>query len=349
MLVAPATSCYWTPSCFSTMATEPTTLPAAAVPAHTASPPLPSTTATTAGNGGLAPRQLKKDPSRNYATNPPSWSIPPPPASSRMLLDVHRAEEPLKVLERVKVGRRAVHSFGRNADVCTHPLDHSSISRQHALLVHSSSGPHIVDLHSSQGTTVNGQKLEAGQPLRLYDEDVIVFGGSSRRYKVTGSGSVRGGEEYNPSTTASHKRSRDDEKDGTSGGDNKRHTSDVKIRASHLLLKHTDSRRPFSHKQSTAITRTPAEARDQLTALRTTLLPYLSQPPQLTPELTAKFTALCTAESDCSSHKAGGDLGRFSADKMQRAFSAAAFALAVGELSDVVETDSGMHLILRTE
>ena len=322
-------------------------------PSPSPSPPLPTTSAATASaNGGLAPRQLKKDPSRNYATHPPSWSIPPPASSSRMLLSMYKESEPWKVLERLKVGRRAVHSFGRNADMCSHPLDHSSISRQHALIVHSSSGPHIVDLYSSQGTTVNGEKVEAGQPVRLYDDDVVVFGGSSRKYKVSGSGSVRDGEEYNPAA-GSNKRARDEEKDsgGGGGGDdnNKRHTSDIKIRASHLLLKHTGSRRPVSHKQPTPITRTPAEARSQLTTLRTTLTPHLTRPPQLTPQLAAKFAELCSAESDCSSHKAGGDLGRFSAEKMQRAFSVAAFALQVGELSEVVETDSGMHLILRTE
>ena len=331
-----------------TTTTAPTTVTASS-PSPSPPPASTSASATNGGSGGgLAPRQLKKDPARNYATHPPSWSIPPPTSSSRMLLDCYKGDEPSKVVERLKVGKRAVHSFGRNADVCTHPLDHSSISRQHALIVHSSSGPHIVDLHSSQGTTVNGQQLEAGQPVRLYDNDVIVFGGSSRKYKVTASGSVRG-DDYNASS--SHKRPRDDEKDsgGGGGGDEKRHASDVKIRASHLLLKHTGSRRPISHKQPTAITRTPAEAREQLTALRVTLLPYVSEPPQLTSELAGKFAELCKVESDCSSYKAGGDLGRFSADKMQRAFSQAAFALRVGELSDVVETDSGMHLILRTE
>jgi NIMA-interacting peptidyl-prolyl cis-trans isomerase 1 len=42
-----------------------------------------------------------------------------------------------------------------------------------------------------------------------------------------------------------------------------------------------------------------------------------------------------------------GDLGLFSRGQMQPSFENAAFALAVGELSDIVESDSGLHLILR--
>ena len=45
----------------------------------------------------------------------------------------------------------------------------------------------------------------------------------------------------------------------------------------------------------------------------------------------------------------GGDLGVFGRGKMQVPFERAAFALQVGQLSDIVDTDSGVHLILRTE
>ena len=52
--------------------------------------------------------------------------------------------------------------------------------------------------------------------------------------------------------------------------------------------------------------------------------------------------------SDCSSFRQGGDLGEFERGQMQAPFEDATFALGVGEMSGIVETDSGFHLIFRT-
>lgn len=62
----------------------------------------------------------------------------------------------------------------------------------------------------------------------------------------------------------------------------------------------------------------------------------------------ASFADLAQKYSDCSSARRGGDLGPFGRDAMQKPFEEAAFSLKVGELSEPVFTDSGVHIILRT-
>lgn len=56
---------------------------------------------------------------------------------------------------------------------------------------------------------------------------------------------------------------------------------------------------------------------------------------------------LALTESDCSSARKRGDLGYFGQGDMQKEFEEASFALKPGEMSSVVETASGLHLIER--
>ncbi len=61
------------------------------------------------------------------------------------------------------------------------------------------------------------------------------------------------------------------------------------------------------------------------------------------------FTELAIDYSQCSSSENGGDLGYFEKEKMIKGFAEAAFALNPGEVSDIVRTGQGYHLIMVEE
>jgi len=83
-------------------------------------------------------------------------------------------------------------------------------------------------------------------------------------------------------------------------------------------------------------TRSKEEARSQIEGLKAQI------------DGGADFGDLARQHSDCPSGKSGGDLGMFGRGQMVKAFEETAFALAVGSVSGVVETDFGYHLIQRT-
>lgn len=102
------------------------------------------------------------------------------------------------------------------------------------------------------------------------------------------------------------------------------------IRASHILLMYKGSMR------STA-TRSKDEALASIQALKAEIAGG------------GDFASLAREHSDCPSGEEGGDLGHFPKGAMVPEFDKAAFALEPGQLSDVVETAFGYHLIQRTE
>ena len=101
------------------------------------------------------------------------------------------------------------------------------------------------------------------------------------------------------------------------------------IQASHILLMYDGSLR------STA-TRSQDDAKQKIADLKAEI------------DGGAEFGEAAKQNSDCPSSTQGGDLGSFGRGMMVPEFEEAAFSLDVGATSDVVETDFGYHLIMRT-
>ena len=108
------------------------------------------------------------------------------------------------------------------------------------------------------------------------------------------------------------------------------------------IVKHTQEAHPSGNKP---ITRSKEEALVRLAEIRKSL--SLQVQGGDAGSLRSCFERWAKAESDCSSARKGGDLGSFRFSRMQRPFSEAAFGLQEGELSGPVDTQSGVHLILR--
>jgi hypothetical protein len=108
---------------------------------------------------------------------------------------------------------------------------------------------------------------------------------------------------------------------------------EAKVAASHVLIQYKGSMR-----SAPTITRSKEEAK------------------KLAGEVLAKakkgqdFAGLAKQYSDEPGAKdRAGSLGKFSKGQMVKPFADAAFALKPGEISNVVETDFGFHVIKRTE
>lgn len=112
-----------------------------------------------------------------------------------------------------------------------------------------------------------------------------------------------------------------------------------KVSCYHILIKHNKSRTPLDRLRNLPVTRSYEEAFALIKLIRELLVL----------ENLKHFSNLASIYSECSSAAEGGNLGEFGKGEMQEAFEKTAFSLKIGELSQPVITDSGVHLILRTK
>lgn len=99
------------------------------------------------------------------------------------------------LLEVVELGERSCWLVGREHAVVDFPVDHPSCSKQHAALQFryvekrnefgdriGKVKPYLLDLESSNGSSVNGDRIPAGRYVEVIDKDVLRFGLSTREY-----------------------------------------------------------------------------------------------------------------------------------------------------------------------
>jgi peptidyl-prolyl cis-trans isomerase SurA len=113
-----------------------------------------------------------------------------------------------------------------------------------------------------------------------------------------------------------------------------------KVHTRHVLVRYAGARNA-----EPSVTRTKAEALASATEVRNAV--YEARAAE--GGMLARLEALARERSEDGSAERGGDLGWVGRGHFAPAFEAAAFSLAPGQLSDVVETDFGFHVILRVE
>ena len=121
---------------------------------------------------------------------PPESRLPPASAPWRMY--VFKGEQEV---EKLDLYTRSCWLLGRERAVVDVPIEHPSCSKQHAVVQFryvekrgeygdrkGGVKPYIIDLDSSNGTMLNGEKLDGRRYMELRTGDVLKFGESTRDY-----------------------------------------------------------------------------------------------------------------------------------------------------------------------
>ncbi|KAL4515075.1 hypothetical protein Ndes2526B_g03612 [Nannochloris sp. 'desiccata'] len=122
--------------------------------------------------------------------NEPAEARPP---TARWRLYVFKGNEPQG--DPLHIHRESRYIFGRERKIADIPTDHPSCSKQHAVLQfrltekEGNDGmmvpavrPYLMDLGSTNGTFLNGDRIEPERYYELLEKDMLRFGNSSREY-----------------------------------------------------------------------------------------------------------------------------------------------------------------------
>ncbi|GAX18721.1 smad nuclear-interacting protein 1 [Fistulifera solaris] len=94
-------------------------------------------------------------------------------------------------IETLHVSKQSAFLIGRNAEIADIVVHHPSCSSQHAVLQYRAlpredgrlhCQPYLLDLESTNGTFLNGVRIDAARYYQLKKGDVLKFGASTREY-----------------------------------------------------------------------------------------------------------------------------------------------------------------------
>ena len=123
---------------------------------------------------------------------PPDARKPPSSQDWRLYIFKHSS-----LLQTIILRTRTCWLIGREIAVADIPVEHPSCSKQHAVIQFRHRAtinefgdkdakvrPYLIDLESSNGTLLNGEKIEASRYFEIRNGDVVKFGFSEREFVV---------------------------------------------------------------------------------------------------------------------------------------------------------------------
>ena len=291
----------------------------------------------------------------------PSWASPPAPNRvGSLYLSVEKAGRQLTPL---MIDRFPIYMFGQSPSTCDYTMLHESVSRVHCAVVHHREGTSfLIDLNSTHGVRVGGQKIVRGTYVLLHAGDTIQLGFSTRMltfcttpYRRGAAGGGGSAAEESDGGGRAAKRSRSPQRSENSGPEKGAEVAAASsrptvIEVAHILLKHQGLKQPVSkapRNKGELVTRTLADAVALAKAIRESLTQIFEERRGTGVTMVECFAELAEQVSECSTAGKGGRIGEVKAGEFLPEFEEAAFGLEIGEVSSAVVTPLGVHLITR--